>query len=35
LEARELAEWVLTDRLPVRINLQLHKVIWDPAMHGV
>jgi 7-carboxy-7-deazaguanine synthase len=35
LEARELAEWVLADRLPVRINLQLHKVIWDPAMHGV
>lgn len=35
LEARELAEWTLADRLPVRMNLQLHKFIWDPAMHGV
>ena len=35
LEARDLAEWILADRLPVRMNLQLHKFIWDPAMHGV
>ena len=35
LEARELAEWILSDHLPVRINLPLHKFIWDPAMHGV
>jgi 7-carboxy-7-deazaguanine synthase len=35
LESRELAEWILADRLPVRMNLQLHKFIWDPAMHGV
>jgi 7-carboxy-7-deazaguanine synthase len=35
LEALELAEWILADRLPVRMNLQLHKFIWDPAMHGV
>jgi 7-carboxy-7-deazaguanine synthase len=35
LEARDLADWVLADHLPVRINLQLHKFIWDPAMHGV
>lgn len=25
---RELAEWVLADRLPVRLQLQLHKYIW-------
>mgnify|MGYP001828996107 FL=1 len=28
LEARELAEWVLEDRLPVRLQLQLHKLLW-------
>lgn len=35
LEPRELVEWVLADNLPVRIGLQLHKIIWDPAMKGV
>jgi 7-carboxy-7-deazaguanine synthase len=28
LEAKRLAEWVLRDRLPVRVQLQLHKLIW-------
>lgn len=28
LEARTLAEWVLQDRLPVRVQVQLHKVLW-------
>ncbi len=35
LETRELAEWILADALPVRLGLQLHKIIWDPAMRGV
>jgi 7-carboxy-7-deazaguanine synthase len=35
LEPRQLAEWILADRLPVRLGLQLHKFIWDPAMKGV
>jgi 7-carboxy-7-deazaguanine synthase len=35
LDARELAEWILSDGLPVRLGLQLHKFIWDPAMKGV
>jgi len=35
LEARELAEWILADGLRVRLGLQLHKFIWDPAMKGV
>jgi len=26
--ARDLAEWILADRLPVRFQLQLHKVLW-------
>jgi 7-carboxy-7-deazaguanine synthase len=28
LEATKLANWVLADRLPVRFQLQLHKVLW-------
>jgi 7-carboxy-7-deazaguanine synthase len=28
LPARELAQWILDDRLPVRMQVQLHKVIW-------
>jgi 7-carboxy-7-deazaguanine synthase len=28
LEPRDLAEWILADRLPVRFQLQLHKVLW-------
>ncbi len=35
LDPRILAEWVLADRLPVRLSLQLHKFIWDPATRGV
>jgi 7-carboxy-7-deazaguanine synthase len=35
LNARELAEWILADGLSVRLGLQLHKFIWDPAMKGV
>jgi 7-carboxy-7-deazaguanine synthase len=35
LDARTLSEWALADRLPVRIQLQLHKFIWDPATRGV
>jgi len=35
LGARELTEWVLADALPVRLGLQLHKFIWDPATKGV
>jgi 7-carboxy-7-deazaguanine synthase len=35
LDARELAEWILAERLPVRLGLQLHKFIWDPATRGV
>lgn len=29
--ARELAEWILADRLPVRFQLQLHKYLWNDA----
>jgi 7-carboxy-7-deazaguanine synthase len=29
LPARELAEWILADNLPVRLQLQLHKLLWN------
>jgi 7-carboxy-7-deazaguanine synthase len=35
LEPHTLVEWILTDGLPVRLGLQLHKLVWDPAMRGV
>lgn len=35
MDARALAEWILADGLPVRLGLQIHKFIWNPAMHGV
>jgi 7-carboxy-7-deazaguanine synthase len=35
LDPKTLSEWVLADRLPVRIQLQLHKFIWSPATRGV
>jgi 7-carboxy-7-deazaguanine synthase len=35
LEAKQLAQWILADRLPVRLQLQAHKYIWDPATRGV
>ncbi|MEX0607728.1 MAG: 7-carboxy-7-deazaguanine synthase QueE, partial [Halofilum sp. (in: g-proteobacteria)] len=28
LPARDLADWVVADRLPVRMQLQLHKILW-------
>ncbi|MCA9312560.1 MAG: hypothetical protein KDA21_15200, partial [Phycisphaerales bacterium] len=35
LPMRQLAEWILEDHLPVRLQAQLHKFIWDPATRGV
>jgi 7-carboxy-7-deazaguanine synthase len=35
LDPKTLSEWVLADRLPVRVQLQLHKFIWHPATRGV
>ena len=31
LDPAELAEWVVRDRLPVRFQLQLHKILWNDA----
>jgi 7-carboxy-7-deazaguanine synthase len=35
LELAELARWILEDRLPVRYQIQLHKVIWGADVPGV
>jgi 7-carboxy-7-deazaguanine synthase len=35
LEPKQLSKWVIEDRLQVRIQLQLHKYIWDPNVQGV
>ncbi len=35
INLQELAAWILEDRLPVRLQLQMHKVIWGPDATGV
>ncbi len=35
IEPREIVEWILEDKLPVRFQLQMHKFIWAPAQRGV
>jgi 7-carboxy-7-deazaguanine synthase len=35
LDPKSLVEWMLRDRLPARLNLQLHKYIWEPETRGV
>jgi 7-carboxy-7-deazaguanine synthase len=35
LDPRELAAWIVRDRLPVRVSLQLHKYIWGADARGV
>jgi 7-carboxy-7-deazaguanine synthase len=35
LRASDLAAWVLADRLPARVQLQVHKYIWEPGRRGV
>jgi len=31
----ELAAWILESHLPVRLQLQQHKILWDPSARGV
>jgi 7-carboxy-7-deazaguanine synthase len=35
LDPQQLVEWMLEDNVPARLGLQIHKLIWDPAMKGV
>jgi 7-carboxy-7-deazaguanine synthase len=35
IDPREIVEWILADRVPVRFQLQMHKFIWTPTQRGV
>jgi 7-carboxy-7-deazaguanine synthase len=35
LDPQDLVQWVLQDKLPVRVQIQMHKVIWGPNTQGV
>jgi 7-carboxy-7-deazaguanine synthase len=35
MELTSLAEWILEDGLPARLQVQLHKLIWEPGARGV
>jgi 7-carboxy-7-deazaguanine synthase len=35
INPQDLVAWMLSDRVPARLNLQLHKYVWDPARRGV
>jgi 7-carboxy-7-deazaguanine synthase len=35
IDPRDIVEWILADRLPVRFQLQMHKFIWTPTQRGV
>ncbi len=35
IEVRQLSEWILQENLQVRLNMQIHKLIWDKEMRGV
>ena len=35
MDLRQLSEWAMADRLPARLQIQLHKFIWDPDTRGV
>jgi 7-carboxy-7-deazaguanine synthase len=35
MDMKSLAEWMLADRVPARLQTQLHKHIWGANVHGV
>jgi 7-carboxy-7-deazaguanine synthase len=35
IEPRQIVDWILEDKLPVRFQIQLHKAVWEPTMKGV
>ena len=35
LDPKTLAEWIIGDRVPARLQLQIHKYIWSPTQRGV
>lgn len=35
VDSRDLVKWMLEDKVPARLNVQVHKYIWDPEATGV
>ena len=35
IDPQKIVEWILADNLPVRMQLQMHKIIWNPTEKGV
>ncbi|MGI9240536.1 MAG: radical SAM protein [Verrucomicrobiales bacterium] len=35
IEARDIVDWIVRDKLGVRFQLQMHKFIWEPTKQGV
>lgn len=35
IDPKQIVEWMLEDKLPVRFQLQMHKFIWEPRARGV
>jgi 7-carboxy-7-deazaguanine synthase len=35
VQYKDIVEWILTDKLDVRFQMQLHKLIWAPDKRGV
>lgn len=35
IDPREIVDWIIADKMPVRFQLQMHKFIWDPKKKGV
>ena len=35
IDLESLSTWILEDRLPVRLQVQMHKLIWEPDRQGV
>ncbi len=35
MDPQQLSAWIIEDKLPVRLQLQLHKYIWEPTTRGV
>jgi len=35
IDPQQIVDWILADNLPVRMQMQMHKVIWNPEETGV
>ena len=35
IDPQQIVEWILAENLPVRIQMQMHKMIWSPDKQGV